>query len=547
MLYEITKNQGGISDFEDRGVLGSFRFGTNLDIYRVRDSIIAGQALMDIGNILQSISSSQSPSASYSPSGSISPSISSSKSPSASDSPSNSASPSMSPSASRSPSGSSSPSASVSPSHSASPSPSPAPGTKTVFRDLIRWWVKCSDGNLYGAGNTGKIYKIDQYFNCAQVYDCGQQIKGFAEKPSSGGKIYLLFATNTNLHRKEIPGRSDWNDVDLPGSVQGDEWPKTNLDSADYHTMRQVDGDVMIANGNKLAMSAYDDSYTNEALDLIPGNLAKTLVERTGRVVIGTVLATDPTSGINSAIDSENPLVQVGNKGAIYFANMVDSVPVTRFPGGGKTNPGGVCNEISQVSLFTWETTALSWIDKQLFGNMALFGVYAADSGFNGIYSYGHIDKQHPQVLNLKYNLEVQEIGAIEQFNGLTYVSYFDGINFGVKATDLTKKSTATYEGLDFRVPSGKKELQTNSFKRVELFMMPLPAGCSVEFWYRPDKSSAYIRANTADGNTNYSLANGTKAEFSISANVEIFQPKIVLNPSGNTTPEVFRIRTYFQ
>lgn len=551
-LYEVTKAQGGLSDFEDRGLLGSFRSGTNLDIYRKRDSITCGQALVDIGNVLQSISPSVSPSSSYSPSASNSPSISASTSPSSSASPSaGSPSASQSPSSSHSPSASTSVSASVSPSHSVSPSPSPAAGGKSVFQDLIRSWVKCSDGNLYGFGNTGKIYKIDKYLNCTQVHDVGQQIKGAAEKPSAGGKIYLTFATNTNLHRKEIPGRSDWNDVDAPGTVQGDEWPKTNLDGADWHTMRNVDGDVLIANGNKLAMSAYDDSYTNEALDLIPGNLAKTLVERTGRVVIGTVLAADPDSGINSAIDAESPLVQIGNKGALYFANMVDSVPVTRFPGGGKTNPGGVCNEVPQVSLFTWESTALSWIDKQVFGNMALFGVFNATSGYNGIYSYGRLDKQHSQVLNLKHALEVSEIGAIEQFNGLLFVSYYDSSNaitpFGVKVTDVNNKAQGIYEGLDFRVPSGKKELQTNSFKRAEIFMQPLPAGCSVELWYKSDKSDTYTKALTADGQQSYTIAGGKKAEFAISTSVEIFQPKIVLNPSGNNAPDIFRLRTYFQ
>jgi hypothetical protein len=383
--------------------------------------------------------------------------------------------------------------------------------------------------------------------NCSQVYDCHQEIKGAAEKPSSSGKVYLLFATNTNIHRKEIPGRADWNDVDTAGTVQGDEWPKTNLDGEAWHTMRQIQGDVLIANGSKLAMAAYDDSYTNEALDLIPGNTAKTLIERTGRVVIGTVLTSDPSNGVNSAIDAESPLVQVGNDGALYFANMVDSVPITRFPGGGRTNPGGVCNEISQVSLFTWESTALSWIDKQVFGNMALFGVFAATQGYNGIYSYGRQDKQHNQVLNLKYGLEVQEIGAIEHFNGLTFASYYDGSTLGVKVTDLKNKARAVYNGLDFRPSAGKKELQTNSFKRVELFLLPLPAGCSVEFWYKADKNGDYKQALTGDGKTSYSITGGKKAEFSIGAEVQVFEPQIVLNPSGNTTPEVIRTRTYFQ
>lgn len=310
--------------------------------------------------------------------------------------------------------------------------------------------------------------------------------------------------------------------------------------------MVQIGGAIFIANGPTLAMVGYDDSYTNNALDLIPGNLAKTLVERNGRAIIGTYRAADPDKGINAAIDTEVPLAQIGDDGEIFFANMADSLPVKRFPGGGKVNPGGVANEVEQVNFFEWEQEALSWIDKQSVGNLALWGVYDADSGTNGVYSLGRKNKNHPFVLNLEYLLSVDEIGAVTVAEGVTFVSYRSGSSFGVKAYDASTKAQAVYEGLDFRAPIKRPE-EITAWKRVELFMAPLPSGASVEFWYKLNKTGAFVQAYTADGDTDYDVANGKKATFRIMAEGEIFEPRVVLNPTGNSSPEVHRIRVYFE
>lgn len=542
-VYQINKFSGGISDYDSRGISGSFKFGKNLDIRKEVDSLSCNQALKDIGVVEgDAPSSSASPSASRSPSSSLSLSVSRSISPSASTSPSIGTSPSSSrsPSASRSPSGSASPSASLSPSHSVSPSLSPSSGLLTTFQDLIKFWVKCDDGNTYGFGNTGKIYKIDQYLNCSMVYDAHDLIKGAEQKHSSSGKLYLLFATNTNIHIKEIPGDAAWNDVD---STAG--YPKTNLTSADWHTMKEVGGDVLICNKQTIAMVAYDDSYTNEALLLILGNVAKTIVERDGRAIIGAYRASDPTQAINGAIDSEVPLAQIGEDGEIFFANMADSLPVKRFPGGGKVNPGGVVNQVEQATFFEWEQTALSWIDKQTVGNLSLWGVYGADSGRNGIYSLGRKNKNHGFIMNLEYEMDVDEIGAITYANGTLLASYQDGSSFGVKAIDPNNKATAVYEGLDFNAPV-KKPVDITQWKTAEILMAPLPSGASVEYHYKLNKNGNFIQARTADDDTSFNTAGAKKAVFRNGSEGEIFEPRVVIIPAGNESPEIYRIRQNF-
>lgn len=309
--------------------------------------------------------------------------------------------------------------------------------------------------------------------------------------------------------------------------------------------MKQIGGALKIANDSWIALVGYDDSYTNEALDLIPGNIAKTIVERSARAVIGTFKKADPTRGVNAAIDAEFPLAQVGDDGDIYYADMTSSMPIKRFPGGGIVNPGGVTNEIEQANFFDWEETALSWIDKQTVGNLPLFGVFNAETGKNGIYSYGRKNKNHPTVLNLEYLLDVDEIGALTNVAGITLASYRDGTDFGVKAVDPFNKATGVYEGLDFRAPV-KIPMKITRWNSAEIFMKPLPIGTSVEFWYRVNKTGSFIQAKTADGNSSFTVTGAKKAVFRIVAEGEIFEPRLVLNPYGNTCPEIHRLRVYF-
>jgi len=529
MIYKISEFSGGVSGFSDRGIRGSFKFGSGLDIRKDVDTLSCGQSLREEGLFggTHSQSESKSPSESLSPSSSNSPSESESVSSSRSLSPSNSGS--NSPSNSLSPSGSGSPSSSV------STSPSPSAGLNNVFEDLIYFFVKCTDGNTYGFGNTGYIYRRLPDGFWRNVYkDPDGAIKGAEEKPSSG-TTYLQWANGTKLKRKEIPGLGDWTDVEEIAN---------NLTDADWHTMKQVGGANMICNKSYLAMVGYDDSYTNEALDLVPGNVAKTLVERSGRVVVGTIRE-NTLKGVNAMIDCEVPLSQIGTDGDLYFANFSDTMPVKRFPGGGRVNPGGVTNEVDQISIFDWESTALSWIDKQTLGNMSLWGVWGADANRNGVYTYGRKNKEQPFTMNLEYALEVDEIGAVANVEGVTLISYRDSTDFGVKAVDLTTKATGTYEGLEFRVPE-KKPINITNFKYVEIFMNPLPSGASIEFYYKMNKTGDWVQAYTINGDATYTTANGKKATFRIGAEGDIVEPRLVLNPVGNQSPEIYRIRTYF-
>ncbi|MCR4306240.1 MAG: hypothetical protein NUV73_04115, partial [Candidatus Daviesbacteria bacterium] len=108
-----------------------------------------------------------------------------------------------------------------------------------------------------------------------------------------------------------------------------------------------------------------------------------------------------------------------------------------------------------------------------------------------------------------------------------------------------TAKAVGTYEGLDFKAPV-KKPVSLTTWNYAELFMDPLPSGSSVELWYKINKTGSFIQAKTAHGDSNFGTVNGKKAVFRIQEEGEIFEPRIVLNPIANSSPEVHRMRVFF-
>ena len=530
MILEHKSFESGISSFADRGGRGAFKFASGIDIRKTVDTLSCQQALKEEGEFgaSHSQSSSISQSKSLSPSASSSPSISFSNSSSASKSPS--------PSSSASASFSQSPSRSASPSASGSPSPSASAGLNSVYEDLVIAWVKASDGNTYGFGDGGHIYRRYTDGFTRMVYtDPDGSIKGAIEKPSPTA-TYLQWATGTKVKQKPLPGSGTWIDVETVAE---------NLTGADWHTMKQVGGANYIANGSKLALVGYDDSWTNEALDIIPGRIIKTLIERDGRVAVGTYPAGYPTKGVNGAIDCEQPLVQIGDDGELFYSDFVNTMPIKRFPGGGRVNPGGVCNEIDQIEMFSWTFGADSWIDRQTLGNMSIWGVYNADSGKNGLYYYGRKNKEMPFTLNLEYAMDVDEIGAVCNVEGTTIASYRDGSDYGVKAVDSDNKAEGIWEGLEFRSPVKKAE-EITVYSHVEILMDALPHGCTVKFYYQKNKNGTWVQCMTADDLDAFTSEGRKKAVFRINEEMDIYEARIVMTSNANSTVEIFRIRTYF-
>lgn len=466
--YELTTFRAGISDYEDIGPEGSFKFGRNIDIRKPIDTISCQQALIE-------------------------------------DAPN---------------------------------------GT---FTGLAYFIISASDGNTYFFCNDGKIIKRTSAGAYSTAYiDPSGAIKGAAEwYDRDTGKVFLYWATDTKLNRKELPGNTatPWIDVNADPS-----WPRTNLTSAAWHTMRITANQLSICNDSKIAFVGYDSSFTNEGLDLIPGNIAKTLIESDIYVKIGGdrkdirefsgLFIWDTTADswngkkivpektINSMIDTEIPLLQVGSKGNIYYGDMQAILPITSFPGGGMTNPHGVTND----------------------DGLALFGVWGNGAGKTGIYSYGRKKKIGKFALNLEYQFDCDEIGAVEKVGNDIFCTYRTGATFGIKKVDSTTKAQALYQSIDLNAPVEKDTTKLTSWTYVRLELKPLPVGCSVEVWRKINKSAeGFKQAELEGGGVQFNTEGGTEAVFKVGDGAEKFELQIICNPAGNLTPDVYKASIYVE
>jgi len=462
--FILRSYKDGISDYEDKGLPGAFKFGTNLDPRRRIDSIKAQQALTD----------------------------------------------------------------------------DLATGTMT---SPPRFAVNSADGNTYISSGL-EIYKRTSAGVYSLVYtDVGSDgnITGMAEWVNDNGDTFIYWATATKLHRKAVltgttPVNTDWSDVDA--TVNGQSYPKTNLTSATWHTMKIVNGALIIVNADTLAKVGYDDSYTTSAVKLYPGNVGKTLIESgilakvgTNRVDSGdnsTLIVWDtddqnftdkltlPFANINAMIETEVGIIQYGTDGQIYFFGDNSKVPITAFPGGGQVDPDGVA----------------------LHEGLALMGVYGNGTGKTGIYTYGRKTKNANFILNCEWQFECDAIYSVFKVGTDIFFTYLANSAYGVKRVDTTNKaSTATYESLDLKAPPEYGRIPV--WSTVVLPMTSLPTSTSVEVWRKVDKGDTWVQCNVQGGATSFSTATGRQATFLIGDKARILELRIILNCSGNSSPEI--------
>jgi hypothetical protein len=456
--FQIKSFRGGKSDYEDRGIAGSYARSRNLNIHGAADELSCSQALVADG--------------------------------------------------------------------------AGATGADTIVTDLINFWINGSDGNTYGFGDTGKIYKRTSAGVWSVVYtDADGEIKGAYEWYFNNGTRYIFWATDTKLHCKLIPGATNWSDVDA--TVLGQAYPKTNLTAATWHTMTQANGSLMICNAEKLAMVGYDGSYTNNALVLRPGLTSTSLIEKGNQVLIGggdgvreswlstweqTALSwidkhRIPSKSINAIVEAEMMLMSSGDSD-IFFSDMVNNMPVCSV--GGKANPGGVVE----------------------LGGLALFGIFGGTD--SGIWSYGRVKKNESHVLNLEWYIDADEIGAICKIAGQVFLSYQKGSTHAVRKVDTATKAVAEYYSLDLTAP------KESAWQSIELITDTIPTGCSITCYYDLNKTGSWTQAYMA-GEVTTATATDRNPVFICGSYGQIFDLKVVLTPSGNSSPNISQININFE
>lgn len=420
--------------------------------------------------------------------------------------------------------------------------------TPGAMTDLVKYWVPANDGSLYAFGSTGSIWAVngtDGTWTFAYNDENGE-IKGANQWGVSTGLNYMFWATNTSIAVKPLVGNGvlPWTDVTADY--------KTTLDPADYHTMQQASGALMIANNEFLASFDYDNNFDPSAMNIRPGNLIKCFEERDDYVILGSIRKDNaeeghiwswvvtainwvqkkriPVKGVNAMIYAEIPLIQGGTDGELFTSDFSDAIPLNTITG--QVNPSG----------------------STIYNDMGHFGTYGGD--YPGIWSYGRKRKNRAFALNYEYRLSptvggstLTEIGALTTWNDNIYASWkvTDGstVTYGVDQLSSTTKATAVYEGLEF---SNNEPHLEHWYQNIQLRAKPMPSGTSLSAKYKLNNETAWRYAVMGNGLTTHSVSDGyssTIAEFSIGANGSPYEVGIEINPSVNATPEVESIVTY--
>ena len=426
-------------------------------------------------------------------------------------------------------------------------------GSDSVVTDLLLFFVPASNGNLYGFGDTGKIYRKQGGAGAWEsVYtDSNGKITGATEYTNNDGSEnyvpYLYWATETKVSRIKLTG--SWST-----DVQHN-WQSLDGDPS-WHTMAEALGVLLICDNKDLAMVDYEGGFNRDAIDLPRSHRNKCLLGLDQLVVFGSTKGDKVEEGwlwtwdkiqpswiqrrmvaergINALLQGEFLLIQAGVRGGLYFWDTSSLLRIKKLPGDfAWVNPAGVT----------------------LMGGLPLLGVNGSDKC--GIYSYGRLNKNSPYALNLEYipshgKLQSVLIGALTMYEDKVYCSWKDGATFGVDVLDPDNKAKARYEGLVF---DGGESFTQKSFRHIKLVTKPLPQDCSIEVFFKVNQQSDWQQATMLDGAELFDRKGRSKAIFTIETggneddpgSGEEYELAMNLHPNGNNSPEIISVTTYFE
>jgi len=429
--------------------------------------------------------------------------------------------------------------------------------SSTTVTELLNFFIPSTDGNLYGFGDEGGIYKRTSGGAWSKIYtDADGSIRGAMEieyKNSSGNYVpHILWATQTKLKSVELTNMASPSPTTELTFFRGQ--------TGNWHTMIPALGVGVICDGDYLALIDYEGAVNTKALQFPYGVESRALLEQNNEVVIGTkensgqrkgwlftwdriqdtwIQKRDAQAqGVNAMNFFESGMmINAGEDGALNYWDTVNYFPLKTIPGGGTVLPGGVGE----------------------YKGASHMGVSGGEK--NGIWSYARTDKNTPYALNLEYLIspvagagtvsqietkmadDTIDIGAVTNYEGQLFVSWKDGSTCGVDTIDQSNKATAVYESLRF---NGNHPESEKLWKAIKLVGQVLPAGTKIVVQYKTNND-----ADWQDTTTSYDAADlaagKRKAVFPTEGTGEEYEVRLVLHPNSNDAPRVKSVNTFFK
>lgn len=397
--------------------------------------------------------------------------------------------------------------------------------------------VKVSATKAYAFGDTGKIYQIDGETVTLKYTDPDGEI---VDAYYFYG--YLVWSTKTNV-KKHLEATAAWTAPDCAvitptsGSYQ----------NSSYHKFYSIPSSDRLYVTNGQYIGAMDSTFTFNAaaLDLFYGQTAKALALIKPNLIIGHEdFARAQLSSWDLSSSSYDPVDGWSAK---------DIVAIFESDSGAKY--------IFTSEMLYWFKTGTSMKARQLPGSVRHGAIDMHDERLHfgttrGVFSWGTDSKNYPEILNHEYTISEFtipddepiscDIGALCSMGDELLVGWQVGTGetakYGIDIIDTATKAVAIYEGLLFKASSAYDKL----LNIVQLLSKPLPTGCSVKVYTRGNQKGDWVLASTQEGNDAFQTANETESVHSCECQGRKYEVRLELYPSGNYTPEITDILSYY-
>jgi hypothetical protein len=408
----------------------------------------------------------------------------------------------------------------------------------TTVDDFVRTGVSCSDGNTYFFGSTnGKIWKRTGAgtWTLEATASPATGTAGILEAKEYQGYIY--YAMSDKLGRWQLG--TAW-------STRNDNWDYFENGEILWHPMRIVN-EVLYVGDRHMVAQVDAGVFSRIALDLTAPLKVKCLGQLGTDLLIGTYVASNvvetqifrwntwsvsftnsdpiPEVGINSFLAIDNGvLVNAGTKGNLYIYNGSTLEPQKQIKGSWDNSTNK-----AQIN----PNANLNFHGLPIFGLSTISGTPTN----MGIYSFGRANRNYPMVLNGEHgistgNLNNIEIGAIIGYGDIYFVTWKDGVTYGVDKLDLALK----YSGAYMTTRNIMVDRMTSlNYGVINIAHRLLPAGTLFNVYKKVNHASSFTQITDTQVND---LNKIFTTEVDIN-NANILQVKIAPTVSGNTAPEM--------
>ena len=406
----------------------------------------------------------------------------------------------------------------------------------TTVVDKIIKMVPVTSAIFYAFGDAGNIYKVDgetvtkKYTDPDGVILDGDYFYG-----------YLYWTTKTHLKR-HLETTASWTDVNCAALTPD----SGTFNTCDYHPIFIVPkSDLMTVGNGRYVATVSSVPYLNaEALDLFYGWEVRCLSLEKPNLLIGAMNNKQAEMFTwDLSADSYDPVEGWQERGINAFLKLVGATYIFTptilywYNQGLADQAKELPSEITPGAIDIWKGKVL----------------FASNKGVN---SYHRRNKNYPLALNLEYTTSAQsvdsdtgelstiDIGAILGLGEYLYVGWKNGDTYGIDIIDNDNKADAVYEGLMFDAARPSEEKLFNSIKVVT---KELPAGCSIKIKYRMQGSDTWVKTYLTNKSELFDTDGETKAVFTMEGHGEYYEMRIELYSSGNDSPEVLSINSYFE